>query len=98
MLDIDDAPSREEVEGAIGEAQSQAKRWRRRTGWVFLWFAVSCGFVVLISDLGPFHAAWKAFGLGTVVVCLGLLLVLTYCGAMWWSLWFALRDLERTYR
>lgn len=98
MLDIDGAASGEEIEAGIRGTRAETRKWKGRTGWALLSFAVSCGFVVLISDIGPFHAEAKMFGLATVVVWLGLLLVLVYCGAMWWSLWAALRDLERTYR
>jgi len=97
-LDIDDAPSEEEIERSIRDAQLQTKRWRGRTGWALVCFAVSCGFVVLISDLGPLHAQWRAFGLATIVVWLGLLLVLVYCGALWWGSWDILRGLEKTFR
>lgn len=98
MLDIDGAPSGEEIRSAIEGTRAEMRKWKGRTGWALLCFAVSCGFVVLISDLGPFHSAWKTFGLAMIVVWLALLLVLVYCGAMWWSMRAALRDMERTYQ
>lgn len=97
VLNIDDAPSQEEVREAARDATEQLDRWRFRsfsslTGWL-----CSCALVYLFLAGHSLHAYWRPFGIIAFYVTLGVLLSFIYCAVMWCTTWSFLRDLRKTY-
>lgn len=96
-LDIEDAPSNEEVASAERTARERIRTWRRLTLYSTIALVLSCATVVPFSDGEPLHAYWEPFGTIAVYFSMALFLVLVYCCALWWGAWSILRDLQRVY-
>lgn len=96
-LDTEDNPGNEDVASAERTALERIRAWRRRTLYSTIALVLSCATVVPFSDGEPLHAYAEPFGRMAVYLSMALLLVLVYCGALWWGAWSVLRDLQKVY-
>jgi hypothetical protein len=97
MLEIDEAPDKEEILTTTDNARVRLTMWRRRSLYTTLRFGLSCVAVLAFSDLGPLHSLWKPTGEILLLVWMAALLIFVYCWALWWGARGLLRDLENTY-
>ena len=93
-LDIEEAPSNEEITSAKRTARERIRVWQRRTFYSAIALLLGCATVVPFSDGMPLHAYGEPFGNIAVYLSMALLLVLVYCGALWWGAWCVFRYLH----
>jgi hypothetical protein len=96
-LDIDDAPSKDEMLAVMDHARQRLKLWRRRGLLSSLIFALCCGSVYPFLEGSPLHSYWDMIGKYLVLLSMAMLLVFVYCNALWWGAWSQLREYEKAY-
>ena len=95
-LNIEDAPSNEEISASKRDAKDRFRLWRQRLIYSGIGLLISVGANVPFSAGMPLHA-WNTFGNALVLLTMALFLVFVYCAALWWGAWSLLRDLKKTY-
>jgi succinate dehydrogenase hydrophobic anchor subunit len=96
-LDIENAPSDEEIRAGKQIARARVRSWMKRSLYAVIVLFLSCAAVSFFLYGHPLHAYWDSFGKYLILLSMALLLVAVYCVAMWWGSWTILRDLEKTY-
>jgi hypothetical protein len=85
----------EDLAAARENAGERVRMWRVRSICAVGVFLLSCALVAPFSKGGPLHEYAEPFGRVFVYLALGSFLALTYCAALLWGAWSALRDLRR---
>jgi hypothetical protein len=94
-LDIEDAPSREEIRLALEDARASLGVWRFRTlcaaaAWLF------CCAAIYPFLAGHFlHAYWESIKFLVFLPTMIAPLTLTICAITWWGAWSDVRSLKR---
>ena len=96
-LNIEDAPSNEEILASKRDARARVRLWKKRSAYSVIALLLSCAVVAPFSKGEPLQAYVEPFARILVYVSMALLLVAVYCVALWWGAWSLLRDLEKTY-
>lgn len=77
------------------EAASKFKKWRRAACYLVLALVVSIVSVIPFLYGNPLHRLWGTFGVGLVVVSMGLLLASLYAAATTLNLWLYGTNLKK---
>lgn len=95
-LNIDEAPTADELRLIVKRSHSRIVLWRQRTR-VFA-SATLLGILILLPflDHGPLNRQFDPLGVVLVWVTLALLLLTVNCGAFWYYAWQFDRDVRRT--
>lgn len=96
-LNIEDAPSNEEILASKRDASERVRLWRKRSIKSLIALFLSCAAVVPFSQGHYLYAYWDSFGKYLGILVMGVFFIAVYCTALWWSAWSLLRDLEKTY-
>ena len=97
MLDIDDAPSQEEMAAVRQHAGMRVRRCRKKSLYAVIGLLLSIGLDVPFSAGMPLHRYWDKVSGVLFFVTMAAFLTAVYCFALWWGAWSQLRDLEKTY-
>jgi hypothetical protein len=95
-LDIENAPSDEEIRAGKQIARARVRSWMKRSLYSGCALLLSIGADVPFADGMPLHA-WNILATILFLLTMAIFLVTVYCVAMWWGSWTILRDLEKTY-
>jgi hypothetical protein len=97
ILNSDEPPlAQEEALAVMENARERFYLWRKRAGYSALGLLLGCALVAPFLYGNPLHAYWGLFGRYLLLLCLGLLLVFVYCGALFLSAWGLLREARKT--
>jgi hypothetical protein len=96
-LDIENAPSEEEILDAKQDAKTYLSLWRKRALCSAVAFFLSCAFVHPFLAGQALHAHWESFGKYLLLLSMALLPAFACSVGLWWTAWKQLRDLEKTY-
>lgn len=95
-LNIEDAPSNEQILLSKRNARARVKLWKKRSLYSALALAVSCVAEVPFAGGMPLHA-WDFLGSLIVFEIMGVSLIVVHCTTLWWYAWSILRYLEKIY-
>jgi hypothetical protein len=95
-LDIDDAPSKDEILLLQQKCRLRERMWRKRAINSIVAFLLSCASLYPFLEGHFLHAYWDILGKYLDFLSMTLLLVAVYCSSLWWGARGLLRDTERT--
>jgi hypothetical protein len=97
VLNIEDAPSEQEIREAAGNAKERLVRRRFRPFCSFGALLFYCALVDPFLAGHSLHVHWKSFGLYLAFPTVAALPASVHCAALWWGARSLLRDLEGPY-
>lgn len=96
-LNIEDAPSNEQILLSKRNARARVKLWKKRSLSSAAGFFLNCAVVASFLFIEPLHAYWDSFGKYLVILAGGVSFIVVYCTTLWWYAWSILRYLEKIY-
>jgi hypothetical protein len=88
----------QKADGVVTQTAQSVKKWGRATRYLGLGLVASIGSVIPFLYGNPLHHLWNTFGVGLVVVSMGLLIAFLYSVATFLNLRLYGSDLRKVDR
>lgn len=96
IYDFDEpGPSKEDIAGAIQDAEEYMRLWRKRALYATAAFFLSCASVTPFLAGHSLHDHWESFGRYLILLSMALLLPFVICVIAAIDAWFFLHKLKR---
>jgi hypothetical protein len=95
VLDIQDAPSQDEIREAIQDVREALERWRFRTICAAGFWLLCCAVAYPFMAGHSLHAYWESVKLLIFLPTTVAPLALTICAISWWGASSSIRSLKK---
>jgi uncharacterized membrane protein len=95
VLDIENAPSQDEIREAIGDAIESIDRWRFRTFCAVAFWVFCCVVIYPFMAGHSLHAYWQSIKFLIFLPTLIAPVALTFCAISWWGARSDVRSLRK---